>query len=99
LERGYATEPEVLRVKAPKQPMVEPEVFTPEEERRLLEAAAPGRDRLIVELMLRTGLRLDELLGLVVDDVVDGPGGRTSGCGRGRVGRIGSCPWTAPRRS
>ncbi|MCW2915412.1 MAG: xerD [Actinomycetia bacterium] len=90
LEQGYATEADVLRVKAPKQPMVEPEVFTLDDERRLLEAAAPGRDRMIVELMLRTGLRLDELLSLVVDDVVEGPEGAYLRVrqGKGRKDRI-----------
>jgi site-specific recombinase XerD len=45
---------------------------------------------MIVELMLRTGLRLDELLGLVVDDVVEGPDGAYLRVrqGKGRKDRV-----------
>ncbi len=39
----------------------EPQAFTPAEEKRLLEAAESERDRLLVEFMLRTGLRLQEV--------------------------------------
>ncbi len=75
IRRGYGADPDVLTVKGPKQPMREPETFTAEEEKRMLAAARAPRDRLIMELLLRTGLRLEELCTLTIDDIVDGPEG------------------------
>jgi site-specific recombinase XerD len=75
ISRGYGADSAVLNVKAPKQPQTEPATFTEDEERRLVAAAASPRDRLIVELMLRTGLRLEEVCTLTVDDLVVGPEG------------------------
>jgi integrase/recombinase XerD len=75
ITHGYGADPAVLAVKAPKQPRVEPAIFGEDEERRLLAVAVVPRDRLIVELMLRTGLRLEEVCTLTVDDVVVGPEG------------------------
>ena len=75
IRRGYATASGVLAVKAPKQPQVEPETFSAEDERRILAAARSARDRLLIELLIRTGLRLEEVCSLTVDDVVDGPEG------------------------
>jgi site-specific recombinase XerD len=75
IERGFASDADVLTVRAPKLPQVEPEAFTLTEEARLLAAARPGRDRLLVEFMLRTGLRLSEVVNVRISDVVDGPDG------------------------
>ena len=75
LDRGYASDEDVLRVRAPKLPKVEPEAFTLAEEARLLAAARPGRDRLLVEFMLRTGLRLSEVVNVRLADIIDGPEG------------------------
>jgi integrase/recombinase XerD len=61
----------LVHVQAPKLPQVEPEIFTPEEERRLLAGTRSRRDKVLVEFMLRTGLRLSEVLGAEVDDIVD----------------------------
>ena len=52
--------------KVPKKPL---QVLTREEIRRLEDAAATGRDKLVVWTLADTGLRLGELLGLRVQDV------------------------------
>jgi len=75
IRRGYGADPGVLAVKAPKQTQTEPETFSVEEERRIMAAARSPRDRLLVELLVRTGLRLEEVCNLTVDDVVEGPEG------------------------
>lgn len=75
IRKGYGADPEILAVKGPKQPQREPETFTVDEERRMIAAARLSRDRLIIELLLRTGLRLEELCSLTVHDLVDGPEG------------------------
>ena len=75
INHGFGADPAVLAVKAPKQPQREPETFTEDEERRLLSVAKVPRDRLIVEVLLRTGLRLEEVCTITIDDVVVGPDG------------------------
>jgi integrase/recombinase XerD len=75
ISNGYGADPAVLAVKGPKQPMVEPATFTEDEEQRLLAVAVVPRDRLILEVLLRTGLRLEEVCTLTIDDVVVGPEG------------------------
>lgn len=59
----------VFTVKAPVRELTEPETFTEVECAKLLRAST-GRDRVIVELLLRTGLRREELVDLTVDDVI-----------------------------
>jgi len=75
ITNGYGADPAVLAVKAPKQPQVEPETFSEDEERRLFAVAVVPRDRLILDVLLRTGLRLEEVCTLTIDDVVVGPEG------------------------
>jgi site-specific recombinase XerD len=75
LREGIAIEERVLTVEGPKQELKEPEVFTPAEEARLIAAARTERDRLLVEFMLRTGLRLREVAQLTVDDIITTPTG------------------------
>lgn len=41
----------------------------------MMAAARSPRDRLLIELLMRTGLRLEEVCNLTLDDVVDGPEG------------------------
>jgi|SRR5579883_2349986 len=90
LAEGYAADDSVLDVAGPKQQQYEPEVFTADEERRLLEAADNERDRLLVEFMLATGLRLREVEHVTVDDIVDSPTGAYLRVrqGKGRKDRI-----------
>jgi integrase/recombinase XerD len=66
---------ETLEVAPPRQATVEPETFTSGEEQRIIEAARTGRDRFLLEFMLRTGLRLSELASVTVDDIVTGTEG------------------------
>jgi integrase/recombinase XerD len=65
----------VLEVRGPRQPREEPETFTADEERRLLETAHTERDRILIEFMLRTGLRLSEVAAVTVDDIITSPDG------------------------
>ncbi|MGC8683775.1 MAG: tyrosine-type recombinase/integrase, partial [Athalassotoga sp.] len=55
-----------------------PSVLNQTEAKALLEEASrtrnPKRDRLLVELMLRAGLRLAEVLGLTAGDVLEDNG-------------------------
>ena len=59
----------VLELKGPKLEQKEPETFTPAEEKRLLSALQDRpRALMLTELMLRTGLRLQEVANLTVDE-------------------------------
>ena len=49
---------------------VEPETYTETEEQRIFAATRTGRDRFLVEFMLRTGLRLGEVAAVTIDDIV-----------------------------
>ena len=73
IRRGYGADLGVLAVKAPRQPHREPAIYSAEDERRIMAAARSPRDRLLVEVLMRTGLRLEEVANLSIDDVVDGP--------------------------
>ena len=90
MKEGYVADEKVLQVEAPKTEQYEPEVFTEDEERRLLAAAENERDRLIVEFMLATGLRLREVENVTVDDIVESPAGAYVRVrqGKGRKDRI-----------
>jgi site-specific recombinase XerD len=52
-----------------KRPKTLPAVLSPEEVARLLHAAAPGRDRVLLQVAYGCGLRLGELLSLQVGDI------------------------------
>lgn len=71
LERHYMSDPQVLMVRGPKLPEQHPRGLSQEEERKLLAAAKRlgERDRMLVELLLRTGLRPEEAARLTVDDL------------------------------
>ncbi len=87
IRRGYGADPDVLAVKAPRQPHREPETYSVEDERRILKAARSPRDRLLIEVLMRTGLRLEEVAHLSVDDVVDGPEGAYLRVRQGKGGK------------
>ena len=62
--------PEQLpRIPYGKRPKTLPSVLSPDEVLRLLDAAAPGRDRVFLQLAYACGLRLNELLHLRVTDI------------------------------
>ncbi|MCI0353972.1 MAG: site-specific integrase [Acidobacteria bacterium] len=52
-----------------KRPRTLPVVLSPDEVLRLLDAALPGRERTLLEVIYSCGLRLKELLGLNVTDI------------------------------
>ncbi|HEY6470709.1 MAG TPA: tyrosine-type recombinase/integrase [Candidatus Dormibacteraeota bacterium] len=68
--QGWGVGAETLDVASPRLPNVEPETYTAAEERRIVESARTGRDRFLVEFMLRTGLRLSEVAAVTLDDIV-----------------------------
>jgi site-specific recombinase XerD len=55
-----------------KRPKTLPSVLSPDEVLRLLNAAAPGRDRVLLQVAYGCGLRLNELLHLQVGDIDSG---------------------------
>lgn len=61
-------------VKAPRIGVAKPEAFTPGEVLQML-AATDGRNRLIVQVLLETGIRLGELCRLTACDLVTDPKG------------------------
>ncbi|MDB5064035.1 MAG: Site-specific recombinase XerD [Chloroflexi bacterium] len=75
VERGYLQDTSALTVRGPRLPRQLPRSLTPEEERRLLAVARAGagrdggRDGVLVELLLRCGLRPFEVIRLCVEDV------------------------------
>jgi integrase/recombinase XerD len=74
-QEGLGADDAVLDVKGPRQALVEPEAFSQDEEGRLIAAARNERDKVLVEFMLRTGLRLSEVVRVTVDDIVESPDG------------------------
>lgn len=66
---------EALDVAPPFQTAMEPETYTEAEEQRVLDATRTSRDRFLVEFMLRTGLRLNEVALVTLDDFVRAPEG------------------------
>lgn len=62
--------PEAIRhLPFAKRPRIVPTVLSPEEVVRFLEAALPGRDRMLLDVIYSCGLRLKEALGLLVGDI------------------------------
>ncbi|MGH7750299.1 MAG: tyrosine-type recombinase/integrase, partial [Candidatus Dormibacteria bacterium] len=90
IREGYGGSEAVLSVEGPKQEQKEPQAFTVAEEKQLLEATETERDRLLVEFMLRTGLRLQEVARVTIDDIVESPEGAYVRVrqGKGRKDRI-----------
>jgi site-specific recombinase XerD len=72
---GWGVAAESLQVAPPPQATVEPETYTESELQRILAATRTGRDRFLVEFMLRTGLRLREVASVTLDDIVTGAEG------------------------
>jgi integrase/recombinase XerD len=66
---------DTLDIAPPLQTAMEPETYTEAEEQRILDATRTSRDRFLVEFMVRTGLRLNEVALVTIDDVVRAPEG------------------------
>lgn len=76
LREGTAADETALKVSGPRLSQEEPETFTAEEQRALLAALKDRpRDAILIEFMLKTGLRLAEVCNVTVDDIVDTPQG------------------------
>jgi site-specific recombinase XerD len=76
LREGHGGEEKALAVRGPKLAQQEPETFSQDEEGRLLAALKERpRDLALTELMLRTGLRLQEVANLTLDDIIESPQG------------------------
>lgn len=80
----YGLPPESLDVPAPLEPVAAPETFSVGEERQLLEACRCERDRVLVQFMIRTGLRRSEVINVRVDDIVEGADGTYLRVGQGK---------------
>ncbi len=72
---GWGISAETLEVAPPRLVTIEPETYTRIEERRIVKAARTGRDRFLVEFLVRTGLRLSEVASVTLDDIVTGDAG------------------------
>jgi site-specific recombinase XerD len=91
IREGYGGSESVLAVKGPKLEQREPETFTRDEEKRLRAFLVNRpRDLMLVDLMLATGLRLQEVCKATVDDIVESPQGAFLRVrqGKGRKDRI-----------
>jgi site-specific recombinase XerD len=67
---GWGVAAESLEVAPPPLATMEPQSYTESEVQRILAAARSGRDRFLVEFMLRTGLRLSEVASVTLEDLV-----------------------------
>lgn len=67
VSEGYTIDRAATRLRIPKEPSREPRVFTASEVEAMLRVASV-RDRLILEILVGTGLRVSELCALEVSD-------------------------------
>lgn len=74
-ERGFRDDDAVLHVRGPRLPKNAPRTFTAAEEQTILAACRCERDRVLVQLVLETGLRRTEVAHLDVDDIERSPQG------------------------
>ena len=65
---GYAVDPALLRVQAPKVAQKEVETYSTEQIERIFAATSPGWPTMAVKVLLGTGMRLSELCDLIVGD-------------------------------
>lgn len=72
-KRGYIQTDSLAELPKPKARRTEPETFTPEQVRAILEAAlagrSPKRNAALVVLLLDTGLRIGETVSLTLHDI------------------------------
>ncbi|MHA1595983.1 MAG: site-specific tyrosine recombinase/integron integrase [Candidatus Baldrarchaeia archaeon] len=69
VESGFLDSNPAADVKRPKLEKKLPVVLTPDEVRRLIDAADNPRDKLIIRMLYVTGLRVSELVNLRVEDI------------------------------
>lgn len=87
VRRGLVARNPGRQVVAPRLPRTLASFLPIDEAYVLLEAAAPPRDRAILELLYASGLRVSELVGLDLDDA-DRAGGTVRVLGKGRKERM-----------
>lgn len=77
VERGWLEDREAtaLRMRNPRVPLALPDPFTDAQLAALRKAAHWPRDRLVLDVLLGTGLRLSEAGRLTIDDLLERPGG------------------------
>jgi site-specific recombinase XerD len=99
LREGMDADESVLRIAGPRLGQEEPETFTVEEEQALVASLKDRpRDRMLVELMLRTGLRLSEVASLEVDDIIlDDPRGAFVRVRQGKGRKDRAVPLDTPK--
>lgn len=98
IREGYGISPEVLDVKGPRLPKVEPDTFTFDETKQILEAVADRpRDEMIIRLMLQTGLRLQEVCKVTLDDIVETPQGAYVRVRQGKGRKDRAVPLDTPK--
>jgi integrase len=68
---GYAVDPGLLRVRAPKVAQKEVEAYSGEQLERIFAATPHGWPLTAVKILLGTGMRLSELCALIVEDFED----------------------------
>ena len=68
LREGFPVEPAMIRMRPPKVPETELEIYNPTQQEAMLAAAAPGWPSLAVQILLGTGMRVGELAALAVED-------------------------------
>jgi integrase len=75
IDAGWIQSPDLLTVRSPKQPKLNPPTFTDGDVSKLLAACVCERDRVLVELAIESGLRRGEIVRLELEDVVAGHNG------------------------
>jgi site-specific recombinase XerD len=98
LREGDSGDEALLRVQGPRLEKHEPEAFTKDEEKALRGALkSRPRDLVLVELMLATGLRLREVAGLTLEDVMDSPQGAYLRVRQGKGKKDRAVPLDTPK--
>jgi len=88
IREGWAKDNPAKQLDMPRRDQILPKVLTEQQIVEILDLAAPGRDRAMLEVMYAGGLRVAELVGLNLEDVdldsctvkVFGKGGRERMC-------------------
>lgn len=75
MDRGWGVELSTLHVQNPRLPKLLPAAFTAKQEQEILAACRCTRDRMLVRLILETGLRRSEVAGLELSDIEASPQG------------------------
>lgn len=101
IDEGIGPDERVRDVKQPKLAQQEPEIWTPDEERRILtQVKGRPRDEFLVQFMLNSGVRLSEVSRIDVGDLdLDNPLGASVRVREGKGGkdRIAPLEWRDER--